>query len=100
MRLIPGGGSTNRNGIIFDETAGGARDRFTADFDFRGIDLGGASSSGAPTLQNFDVPGSRSTLSNYLGTPLASVRTNTAPPNPSSPLTHTTPHTSHPPTFY
>src|SRR5207245_11663426 len=81
MRLIPSGGNTNRNRISFDATAGGARDLFTADFDFRGIDLGGAISSGAPTLQNFGVPGASYTLSNYLGTALAAVRTNTAPTN-------------------
>jgi len=81
MRLIPSGGNTSRNRIAFDETAPGPHDRILADFDFRGIDLGGATSTGTPTLQNFDVPGATYTLSNYLGAVLAAVRTNTAPTN-------------------
>ncbi len=81
MRLIPPGGNTNRNRITFDQTAPGAHDRMLADFDFRGIDLTSAASAGAPTLQNFDVPGANYTLNNYLGTNLAAVMTNTAPTN-------------------
>jgi len=47
-------------------------------------------SSGAPTLQNFDVPGASYTLSNYLGAALAAVRTNTAPTNAFLRLTQAT----------
>ncbi|HWH71182.1 MAG TPA: CotH kinase family protein, partial [Candidatus Sulfotelmatobacter sp.] len=55
--LLNSGTNLARNRVTFSQTATGAWDRLTAEFDFRATTANPAVPSGAPTLANFDVAG-------------------------------------------
>ncbi len=58
-----------RNRISFSQTATGSYDRVTADFDFRATTTSTPTTSGTPTVQNFDAAGTGYTLTTFGSTP-------------------------------
>ncbi len=67
LRLVQQDTGTNRDRIAFDQTATGAFDVVTADFDFRVNNASAPPTVGAPLDLDFDQPGSTYVLTNYSG---------------------------------
>ena len=65
LRLATQNTGTNRNRVAFDQTAAGAYDHVVAEFDFRASNLSAPPITDAPTVQDFDNPGSTYYLRNF-----------------------------------
>jgi hypothetical protein len=64
LRLLNSTTNIARNRVTFDQTATGACDRLTVDFDFRAATISSSGPSGARTMQDFDSSGTAYALTN------------------------------------